>query len=248
MSEPNSERRVRIIPVMDVMEEQVVRAVGGRRELYQPLVSRITHSTDPAVVAAAILRTVAVDELYVADLDGLMGHRPQLGWLRGLGERGVKIMVDSGVRTVAEARNIFEAGASAVVLGTETLAHFNELKTLFNVFGTDRIVLSVDLRNGKVVSPDNAWDVEPEPVEIIRLAQELGIHRVIVLELARVGTGIGPGTVGLCEVIREAFPALELIAGGGVRNREDVNRLAAAGADGVLVASAIHDGHLVTVG
>jgi len=86
--------------------------------------------------------------------------------------------------------------------------------------------------------------MEPEPVEIVQRAMAIGIQRVIVLELARVGTGIGPGAVGFCQAMREAFPNLELIAGGGVRNRDDVTRLKVAGADGVLVASAIHDGNL----
>src|SRR5947208_11216238 len=103
MNAQQPDKRVRIIPVIDVMDGQVVRAVGGRRELYQPLESRITASTDPAVVAAAMLRTVGVNELYVADLDGLRGHRPRLGWIGSLGENGARVMVDSGVRLPADA-------------------------------------------------------------------------------------------------------------------------------------------------
>src|SRR5438270_4348355 len=137
-------RRARVIPVIDVMGGQVVRAVGGRRELYQPLVSRITHSTDPPVVAAAVLKAVGVNELYVADIDGLMGHRPRLGWITGLAERGVRVMVDVGVRHAGDARPVFDAGASAVVAGTETLVGVAELKLLVDSFGPDRVVLSVD--------------------------------------------------------------------------------------------------------
>jgi phosphoribosylformimino-5-aminoimidazole carboxamide ribotide isomerase len=233
-----------VIPVIDVMGGQVVRAVGGRRELYQPLVSRITHSTDPPVVAAAILKAVGVNELYVADIDGLLGHRPRLGWIAALAEQGVRVMVDIGVRHAADAKPVFDAGASAVVAGTETLTAVDELKRLVDSFGADRVVLSVDLRNGQVLGAESAWGVDAQPVELIRPVTGVGVRRVIVLELARVGTGIGPGTVGLCRQVRAAFSDLELIAGGGVRNRDDVDRLAEAGADGVLVASAIHDGNL----
>lgn len=245
MNPQQSGRRTRVVPVIDVMGGQVVRAVGGRRELYQPLVSHITHSTDPAVVAAAILKLLGVNELYVADIDGLMGHRPRLGWIAGLTGRGVRVMVDAGVKQAADARAVAETGAD-VVAGTETLEGLNELNQLVNTFGPDRVVLSVDLRNGLVVGSEAAWGMDPNPVEVVRQGIGVGARRVIVLELARVGTGIGPGTVGLCKDVRAAFPDLELIAGGGVRDRADVAALATAGSDGVLVASAIHDGNLTS--
>lgn len=234
--------QARIIPVIDVMGGQVVRAVGGRRELYQPLTSKLTHSTDPQVVAEALLKAAAVNELYVADLDGLMGHRPRLAWIGALAERGVQVMVDSGLRHAADAKSSFDHGAATVVVPTETLAATKELRRLVEAFGSERVVLSVDLRNGVVVGDEDVWRGQPDPVEVIWRATSHGILRVLVLELARVGTGIGPGTLELCQQVRAAFPELELIAGGGVRNRDDVNRLADAGANGVLVASALHDG------
>ena len=55
-------------------------------------------------------------------------------------------------------------------------------------------------------------------------------------------TGSGAGTEFWCRQIRRTMPDVELIAGGGVRTWEDVERLGAAGADAVLVASALHDG------
>jgi phosphoribosylformimino-5-aminoimidazole carboxamide ribotide isomerase len=244
MSAQQAGGRGRVIPVIDVMEGQVVRAVGGRRELYQPLRSKLIDSTAPLAVAEAALRAVGVNELYVADIDGLLGHRPRLGWIAEVAARGCRVMVDAGIHHAADAKAVFDAGATAVVAGTETIAGPDELRALVESVGPDRVVLSVDLRNGQVVGSESAWGVDPDPIELVRIATAVGIRRVIVLELARVGTGIGPGTVGLCHQMRAAFPDLELIAGGGVRDREDVDRLAEAGADGVLVASAIHDGHL----
>jgi phosphoribosylformimino-5-aminoimidazole carboxamide ribotide isomerase len=237
--------RARVIPVIDVMNGQAVRAVGGRRELYQPLVSHLTDSTDPRAVAEALLKAAGVNELYVADLDGLMGHRPRLGWVAGLAGRGVRVLVDAGLKHAADAKPILDAGAE-VVAATETLAGVSELTRLVDAAGPGRVVVSVDLRNGGVVVPEGVWGGTPDPSEVIWRAQVHGVKRVIVLELARVGTGIGPGTVGLCRQVRASFPDIELIAGGGVRNRDDVTRLAEAGADGVLVASALHDGNMTT--
>ena len=59
----------RIIPVIDVMGGQVVRAVGGRRSEYRPIVSKLTDSTEPVEVAKALLGATGVGEIYLADLD-----------------------------------------------------------------------------------------------------------------------------------------------------------------------------------
>ena len=74
-------------------------------------------------------------------------------------------------------------------------------------------------------------------------AAQAGAGAVIVLDLARVGTGTGLD-LALIGRVRDAVPGVTLLAGGGVRGPEDLARLADAGCDGALVATALHDGRL----
>jgi uncharacterized protein related to proFAR isomerase len=74
-------------------------------------------------------------------------------------------------------------------------------------------------------------------------AADAGAGAVIVIDLARVGTGTGLD-LALIDRVREATPGLTLVAGGGVRGPEDLARLADSGCDGALVATALHDGRL----
>ena len=67
------------------------------------------------------------------------------------------------------------------------------------------------------------------------------LREVIVLDLARVGSGMGPD-IALIAELHAAFPGLELLAGGGVRDAGDLRALADAGAAGALVATALHRG------
>jgi phosphoribosylformimino-5-aminoimidazole carboxamide ribotide isomerase len=76
---------------------------------------------------------------------------------------------------------------------------------------------------------------------VARRARDAGVAAIIVLDLARVGLGGGPD-LRILATIREAVPDLALLAGGGIRDRQDLERLAAAGIDGALVASAVHNG------
>ena len=234
---------VRIIPVIDVMGGQAVRAIGGRREMYAPVRSKLTNSTEPAIVAKALLAAAGANELYAADIDALQGHRPRLAWVKELTDAGCRVMIDAGVKSAVNAIPLAAVGAS-VVVGTETLTRLDELKALVHFWEPDRILLSVDLRNGRVLGEETVWGRDPDAITVIETGIAAGVKRFIVLELARVGTGVGPGTVELCGRVRERFPDGELIAGGGVRNWSDVDALGYVGCDGVLVASALHDGEL----
>jgi phosphoribosylformimino-5-aminoimidazole carboxamide ribotide isomerase len=68
-----------------------------------------------------------------------------------------------------------------------------------------------------------------------------------VLDVARVGSGRGPDVALLAEM-RRRFAHLELIAGGGVRSREDLEQLGDVGCDGALVATALHEGRVTAAG
>jgi len=226
---------VRIVPVIDVMNGRVVRAIGGRRDLYEPIRSRLTTSTEPAVVAEALLAAAGANELYIADLDAIQGHRPHLDWIQPFIQRGVRVWVDAGLKVAADAIPVAAAGAG-IIAGTETLRGFDELANLVQAWDADRVMLSIDLRNGAVLGP------EGDPASVVERGRAAGAMRYIVLELARVGTGLGPGTADVVRTLRANAPDIELIAGGGVRGRNDVTALGDAGANAVLVASALHDG------
>ena len=71
-----------------------------------------------------------------------------------------------------------------------------------------------------------------------------GVRRLLVLDLAAVGRGGGPVHLEMLRRLRSELPAVELLAGGGVRSRVDIAALGGAGASGILIASALHDGSL----
>ena len=103
------------------------------------------------------------------------------------------------------------------------------------------MVFSLDLRDGRPLGDGSGWE-SADAEAIVRRTVAEGVRSMIVLDLARVGVGAGLGTEALCRRLHEAFPELELIAGGGVRSMGDVQTLADGGVNAALVASALHDG------
>jgi uncharacterized protein related to proFAR isomerase len=80
-------------------------------------------------------------------------------------------------------------------------------------------------------------------VSLAEQAVAAGVASILILDLGRVGTGVGVD-LGLLESLRRRLPNTRLLAGGGVLTRLDLERMRDTGCDGALVASAIHTGRL----
>jgi phosphoribosylformimino-5-aminoimidazole carboxamide ribotide isomerase len=253
---------MRIVAVLDVMAGQVVRGIAGQRERYRPWLSPLAGSSEPLDVARAFRERFGLIEIYVADLDAILGAPPNLPLLRSLQDDGFRLWVDAGMRMAEDVVPLREAGVARIVAGLETLAGPDVLAAIV----ADDVVFSLDLKDGEPLIGGD-WRAEgfipsgnprrlhisggekplrsSKAIEIARHAVVLGVTRMLVLDLSRVGVGSGPGTDELIANLRLEFPRLEVTAGGGVRGREDLDRLAQLGADAVLVASALHDGRLI---
>jgi phosphoribosylformimino-5-aminoimidazole carboxamide ribotide isomerase len=230
---------VKIIPVIDLMHGEVVRAIAGRRDQYRPIVSRLTDSSAPLAIAFAFREYFGLNEIYIADLDAIAGLPVDLRTFDSLHDNGFKCWVDAGIRTTRQASALL-LHASGVITGLETLNGPTELERICDIL-RDRSIFSLDLRDGAALGDTSTWDCT-NPYDIAKKAIRLGVHRMIVLDLERVGTATGPGTDELCSRIRSDFPDTELYAGGGVRTVADVHRFADLGVTGLLIASSLHDG------
>jgi phosphoribosylformimino-5-aminoimidazole carboxamide ribotide isomerase len=231
---------MRVVGVIDLKDGTAVHAVRGERERYRPVHSVIGGDDgDALALARGFGEQLGIEEIYVADLDAIVGagdHSALLGALAA----GTRLMVDAGVSEPDAARALLDLGAQRVIVGTETLPGPDALDRLLAELPDGALVLSVDLRDGRVLSPDAQLRGLPALDAVVRL-HRAGLREAIVLDLARVGSGAGPD-VGLIAEIHDAFPNLELLAGGGVRSVDDLRALDGAGAAGALVATALHRG------
>jgi phosphoribosylformimino-5-aminoimidazole carboxamide ribotide isomerase len=227
-----------LIPVIDLMHGQVVRAVRGDRKAYRPIRSQLCAGSDPVEVAQALCRHCASTRLYVADLDALTGGPAQIAVLAAIlrGLPGIECWVDAGFAEAADAEALLDRiGADAArvvpVFASESLRSRDELAHCFRRPG----LLSLDRRDGQRLDPAGCWE-----------APSLWPERVIVMTLERVGADAGPDLDTLREV-RSRSPATMLIGAGGIRNAADLAAARDAGAQAWLVASALHDGRLPAV-
>ena len=240
---------MRIVPVIDLLRGDVVRGIAGQRHEYRPVSSVLCQEASPAAVGRAF-RRLDFKEVYVADLDAIGGAEPDWMSYETLLDCGFKISVDAGVNDVATALRLadYRLGnrqLDTLIVGSESLVDSRLLAEIAAHVDASRLVFSLDLREGRPIVACRQWRAHSAD-EIAAEAIGMGIGRMIVLDLARVGVGDGIGTLALCRRLREKFPALEITSGGGVRSVDDLRLLADAGCDAALVASALHDGRITS--
>ena len=232
---------MKVIPVIDILNGIVVHAVRGKRCEYQPLQSILCNSVQPLEVSKTF-KTFGFSELYIADLDAITRGSVNFQVFKRIAkETGLKLMVDAGVSDLEAAEKLLDCGISKVVIGTETLQSRSFVGKAVRLFGSERIIVSLDLKDDKVLAKFG-FDDCANAMCLLREFKEMGVSGIIVLDLARVGSGEGVNVVFLKKVL-DALP-MNVYVGGGVRDINDLLELKELGVSGVLVATALHSGKI----
>ncbi|WP_347489845.1 HisA/HisF-related TIM barrel protein [Desulfoscipio sp. XC116] len=246
-------RQFKVIPVLDLKDGLVVRGIRGERDKYLPVQSALTTSAEYTDVLEAFYQGFGFTEFYIADLDALIsgGRRNHLGLI---GQRkkikipGLSFMADAGVHDAASVMGVCQTGVEKVIVGTETLPSFKDLREIIQAVGESRrLVVSIDTKDRKVIGC-SAEIAGLSPFDVIREIRKTGIRDFILLQLARVGTKEGLDKPFIQDCLRVLtdidLDCTSLLVGGGISGYEDLRWLADNGLDGALVASALHDRRL----
>jgi phosphoribosylformimino-5-aminoimidazole carboxamide ribotide isomerase len=235
---------LRVIPVLDLKGGQAVRAVAGDRAHYRPLRTRLHPDSDPLGVVRAFRDVLNFRELYLADLDAIVGRAPSVSLYTEIRALGFDLWADAGIRDRSALGSLLTAGVSALVVGLETVRGPDALAAICSELRPEQLVFSLDLRAGDpVVARGADWGTS-DPFRIGCAAIALGIRRLLLLDLARVGTGRGSGTAALLNRLHAEDPEIEITVGGGIVDRDECRAVEQGGASAVLLGSALHDGRI----
>lgn len=235
--------KFQVVPVLDVMRGQAVHAIGGERSRYQPLRSILHPTSDPLELARAYRDGLGLSSLYLADLDAITGGAPNASLYRTLSGLGLDLWIDSGLGDERDLAPLLDVDCR-IVAGLESLRGPDALAAALNRVGPDRLIVSLDLWAGRpITASPEAWDDADAKTLAARFVA-LGVRRILLLDLTRVGKGDGPGVDGLLASIRASAPEVEVALGGGIVGFEGVERYRNQGASAVLIGSALHDGRI----
>lgn len=222
-----------IIPAIDILGGRAVRLLHGDYE-------KETRYGDPVEMAKK-WESLGAPRLHVVDLDGAKERRPVnhetvLAITKAV---GIPVEVSGGVRTMETARMWANSGVARIQIGSAAVENPAFVREAVAELG-DRIVVSVDCRNGEVMT--NGW-LEGSGVQVLDLCRAMaaaGVARVMVTDIGRDGALVGPNVELYEELVRELD--VPVVASGGVGNYDHLVALAALGCEGVIVGKALYEG------
>jgi cyclase len=226
----------RVIPCLDVDAGRVVKGV----EFLD-----IRDAGDPVELAAHYDREGA-DEVVFLDITATHEKRETIAKLarQSADEVFVPFTIGGGIRSVADAQAVLDAGADKVSVNSAALQRPALLDELAEVFGAQCVVLAIDAKRG-----EDGWEAHlaggrtPTGRDVIAWARE-GVERgageILLTSMDRDGTSDGYD-LALTSAVSGAV-GVPVIASGGAGELDHLAEALAAGADAVLCASIFHYG------
>jgi phosphoribosylformimino-5-aminoimidazole carboxamide ribotide isomerase len=227
---------VNLYPAIDMFGGKAVRLVKGDFD------AKKVYDEDPLSAASKWVQAGA-KRLHVVDLDGAKAGRPanldHVG--RIVKELGVPVQFGGGLRSLTAIEDVFAIGVERVILGT---AAFTD-ETLLGEALEDwpgRVLVSVDVRGGRVAMAGWTETIDGGPREIIAELAALGARELVYTNVDRDGMLGGPDLEEV-ERVAEAVPG-SFVYSGGIGSLADLEGLASLNAptlSGVIVGKALYE-------
>jgi phosphoribosylformimino-5-aminoimidazole carboxamide ribotide isomerase len=227
---------IEIIPAVDLKEGRCVRLYQG------DYTQETVFSDDPAEVALK-WQSLGATRLHIVDLDGAAA-----GELRNLEiiteiARSVLIptQVGGGIRDMDAVDRLLKAGVERVILGTAAVENPELVEEMCRRFG-ERLVVSIDAREGRVATRGWFKETGLETVAFARAVARLGVRRLIYTDVSRDGTLTEPDFTGIAGLVEAV--SLPVIAAGGITSPVHLKILKQIGVEGAIIGRALYTGDI----
>ncbi|MBI1225318.1 MAG: 1-(5-phosphoribosyl)-5-[(5-phosphoribosylamino)methylideneamino]imidazole-4-carboxamide isomerase [Bacteroidetes bacterium] len=220
---------------MDLMNGHCVRLRQG------DFAQQTKYSSDPLEVAKQF-EEAGFQRLHMVDLDGAKTGKPQhLHILQKVAaETSLTIDFSGGIKTDADIKAVFEAGAAIAAIGSVAVKNKPLFFKWLQQYGAEKILLGVDVRDERLAI--SGW-LEQTEIGLFEFLEEMtraGVRQVFCTDIGRDGLLTGPSTQLYRRVLAQ-FPGLRLIASGGASRPSDLAELAEIGCAGAIVGKAIYE-------
>ncbi len=224
-----------IFPAIDIKDNKCVRLTQGD-------FNKLTvYSQDPLNVAKAWERE-GVDFLHLVNLDGARhgGFINNKESIENIVKNiNIPVQLGGGIRDKEKVKYLLDLGVSRVILGTIAVENPKLLKDLLEIYGNEKIVVSIDAKNGKVAT--RGWEVisQVDSIELCKELESMGVKTIVYTDISKDGMLEGPNFQIYERLIEETN--LEIIVSGGVTSMEDIKRLKRMNPYGSIIGKAFYD-------
>lgn len=223
-----------VFPAIDILKKRCVRLRQGSIE------NRITYALSPEQMAK-YWEAKGAKYLHVIDLDGaidgkIVNHDDIYRLCQAV---SIPVQVGGGIRRLEDIEEKLQTGAQRVIIGTAAVKNPTFLQQALRQYGPEKIVVAIDVRNGKAAIEGWEESSEVDPIRLAVKMKVLGVQTLMVTDIERDGMLTGPNT-SLGRQLKEATD-LEIIVSGGVTDIRDLDELQAAGVGGAICGCALYE-------
>lgn len=226
---------MKIIPAIDLMDGQVVRLYKGNPS------QKTVYSSNPIETARQWEKDGA-DMLHLVDLDATLGLGSNILIIKQILDKvSIPVEVAGGLRNESLIRDISKV-SDRVVLGTLAFKDEILLKKLLESLGPEKIVISVDHRDGNIVIHGWQNNTGISLIDAMTEFLDMGFTEFLLTNVNRDGTLEGPDL----EFLEQAcdLKKSNVIASGGVSNINDIKQIQAKNAYGVILGKALYENRI----
>lgn len=224
-----------IYPAIDLRQGKVVRLKGG-----DP--NRQTIFNENPIHTAQTWLEGGAEWLHIVNLDGAFAEaNNNENVLSQIARLGAKIQFGGGLRKPEDIERAIESGVSRVVLGTVAIENPTIVVEAVKTYGADAICIALDARDGKVATHGWQQAAEQTPTEVGKAMASAGVRHALFTDVSRDGFLDGVNHEATVQLAQET--GLQVIASGGVKSLEDIQRLATSQkVAGAVIGMALYEG------
>ena len=226
---------MKCLPAIDILDGKCVRLSKGDFDK-----SKIYNKSP--LDQAKIFENAGFKEIHIVDLNGAKsGNRLNLSIISKIASKtGLKIQLGGGIRSIDSITEVFDLGINKIILGTsilnkefarEVMQRFDQKKIVFG--------LDVELKNNIYCLASHGWN-EVSDINIFDFVDEIKPIHVLVTDISKDGMMTGPN-YDLYLVLKNKFPLLKIIASGGIRNINDIQKLISMKIEHAVIGKAIYE-------
>ena len=230
----------RVIPCLDVDKGRVVKGVEfvNLRDAGDPVELAVRYQDEGA------------DEIVFLDITASHEKRETVAQLarRCADDVFIPFTIGGGVRSVADAQAVLDAGADKVSVNSAAVARPELVSELAEVFGAQCVVLAIDARRERDMAGYGVYvngGRTPVGRDAVRWAvegTERGAGEILLTSMDRDGTEDGY-ELELTRAVADSVDVPVIASGGAGTLEHLVDAVDRGGADAVLCASIFHYGH-----
>jgi phosphoribosylformimino-5-aminoimidazole carboxamide ribotide isomerase len=222
-----------ILPAIDIKNGKVVRLKQG--DFNQETV----YSNNPLEIAKQFEKAKA-KWLHIVDLDGASQEKNRnIEIIKEIRENtSLSIQTGGGIRTEEDVKRLIDIGIDRVIIGTLAVKNPELLNKIVNKFGSEKILISIDPRDGKVATSGWKEESEVKVIDFAKKLEQMGIKYILYTDIKRDGMLSGPDIKGLKELKENT--SLKIIASGGISSLKDIEKLNELNFYGVITGQALY--------